>query len=64
MWYFEVWNEPNLPSFFRNGTQTQCFDLYKLTVETSQQKPATLTSRGRNHWKMGLSSIPSVVSQL
>jgi xylan 1,4-beta-xylosidase len=34
MWYFEVWNEPNLPSFFRNGTQTQYFDLYKLTVET------------------------------
>src|SRR5258705_7246243 len=33
-WYFEVWNEPNLPSFFRNGTQAQYFELYKLTAET------------------------------
>jgi xylan 1,4-beta-xylosidase len=32
--YFEVWNEPNLPSFFRNGTQAQYFELYKLTAET------------------------------
>jgi xylan 1,4-beta-xylosidase len=27
-WYFEVWNEPNLPSFFRNVTQAQYFELY------------------------------------
>jgi beta-xylosidase len=27
-WYFEVWNESNLPSFFRNGTQAQYFELY------------------------------------
>lgn len=33
-WYFEVWNEPNLPSFFRGGTQAQYFELYKLTAET------------------------------
>jgi len=33
-WYFEVWNEPNLPSFFRNGTQAQYFELYKVTAET------------------------------
>jgi len=30
----EVWNEPNLPSFYRNGTQAQYFELYKLTAET------------------------------
>jgi beta-xylosidase len=27
-WNFEVWNEPNLPSFSRNGTQAQYFELY------------------------------------
>jgi xylan 1,4-beta-xylosidase len=33
-WYFEVWNEPNLGSFYHNGTQAQYFELYKLTAET------------------------------
>jgi xylan 1,4-beta-xylosidase len=33
-WYFEVWNEPNLPSFFHNGTQAQYFELYKQTATT------------------------------
>ena len=32
-WYFEVWNEPNLPSFFRDGTQQQYFELYKVTAQ-------------------------------
>ena len=32
-WYFEVWNEPNLHSFF-SGTQQQYFDLYKETALT------------------------------
>ncbi len=31
-WYFEVWNEPNLPSFWA-GTQVQYFELYRHTVE-------------------------------
>ena len=31
-WYFEVWNEPNLGSFFR-GTQEEYFKLYKVTVD-------------------------------
>lgn len=31
-WYFEVWNEPNIPVFFM-GTQKQYFHLYELTVE-------------------------------
>lgn len=33
-WYFEVWNEPNLGSFFRGGTQQQYFELYKVTAQT------------------------------
>lgn len=31
-WFFEVWNEPNLP-FFWAGTQEQYFELYKHTAE-------------------------------
>lgn len=31
-WYFEVWNEPNLGSFFR-GTQEEYFKLYKVSVD-------------------------------
>ena len=34
-WYFEVWNEPNLyESFFRGGSQTEYFELYKITALT------------------------------
>jgi xylan 1,4-beta-xylosidase len=32
-WYFEVWNEPNLHSFF-SGTQAQYFELYKVSALT------------------------------
>ena len=31
-WYFEVWNEPNLQSWFWTGTQEEYFALYKATV--------------------------------
>lgn len=31
-WYFEVWNEPNLGSFWR-GTQQQYFKLYEVSVD-------------------------------
>lgn len=31
-WYFEVWNEPNLPAFWA-GTQDDYFRLYRHTVE-------------------------------
>jgi xylan 1,4-beta-xylosidase len=31
-WYFEVWNEPNLGSFFR-GTQEEYFKLYEVSVD-------------------------------
>ena len=32
-WYFEVWNEPNLHFFFQ-GTKSQYFELYKVSVKT------------------------------
>jgi xylan 1,4-beta-xylosidase len=32
-WYFEVWNEPDLPGFW-SGTEQQYLDLYKNTAET------------------------------
>lgn len=31
-WYFEVWNEPNLSSFFR-GTQEEYFKLYEVSAD-------------------------------
>ncbi|MDF1548656.1 MAG: glycoside hydrolase [Bacteroidales bacterium] len=31
-WYFEVWNEPNLPGFW-NGTKEEYFKMYKITAE-------------------------------
>ena len=31
-WYFEVWNEPNLSSFFR-GTQEDYFNVYRISVD-------------------------------
>jgi xylan 1,4-beta-xylosidase len=36
-WYFEVWNEPNLDGFFKNGTQEQYFELYKISAMTIKQ---------------------------
>ncbi len=36
LWYFEVWNEPNLRPFFY-GTKSEYFELYKTTVEAIKQ---------------------------
>jgi xylan 1,4-beta-xylosidase len=33
-WFFEVWNEPNLPGFFEGGDQKAYFELYDLTAKT------------------------------
>jgi xylan 1,4-beta-xylosidase len=33
-WYFEVWNEPNLDSFFYGGSKWQYFELYRTTALT------------------------------
>lgn len=35
-WYFEVWNEPDLPSFFK-GTMEDYYRLYKATVEAVRE---------------------------
>lgn len=33
-WFFEVWNEPNLPGFWEGGDQKAYFELYDLTANT------------------------------
>jgi xylan 1,4-beta-xylosidase len=33
-WYFEVWNEPNLPFFWDGGNQKAYFEFYDLTSRT------------------------------
>jgi xylan 1,4-beta-xylosidase len=33
-WYFEVWNEPNLCPAFWDGTRSQYFEMYRVTVQT------------------------------
>ena len=32
-WYFEVWNEPDLPYAFWNGTRDEYFHFYRVTAE-------------------------------
>jgi xylan 1,4-beta-xylosidase len=44
-WYFEVWNEPNLRSFWA-GTQEQYFELYRQTVEAIKGVDAGLRVGG------------------
>lgn len=44
-WYFEVWNEPNLP-FFWSGSQAQYFDLYKATAVAAKSVDSTLKVGG------------------
>jgi xylan 1,4-beta-xylosidase len=45
-WYFEVWNEPNLDGFFKNGTQQQYFELYKITALTIKKVDTQLRIGG------------------
>jgi xylan 1,4-beta-xylosidase len=44
-WYFEVWNEPNLPAFW-TGTQEQYFALYATTVKAIKGVDARLRVGG------------------
>jgi xylan 1,4-beta-xylosidase len=52
-WFFEVWNEPNLESFW-TGTQRDYFKLYRYAVEAIKQVDATLRVGGpataRSEW--------------
>lgn len=36
-WFFEVWNEPDLPGAFWNGTRDEYFRLYELTARTLKE---------------------------
>ncbi|HEY7153151.1 MAG TPA: glycosyl hydrolase [Gemmataceae bacterium] len=44
-WYFEVWNEPNLPAFWA-GTQAQYFELYRHTVRAIKDVDASFRVGG------------------
>jgi xylan 1,4-beta-xylosidase len=44
-WYFEVWNEPNLPAFWA-GTREQYFELYRHTAEAIKGVDAELRVGG------------------
>jgi xylan 1,4-beta-xylosidase len=52
-WYFEVWNEPNLPAFW-TGTQEQYFALYDVTARAIKGVDARLRVGGpataKNEW--------------
>ncbi len=52
-WFFEVWNEPNLPAFWK-GTQSDYFKLYRHTVEAIKSVDPALKVGGpataRNEW--------------
>jgi xylan 1,4-beta-xylosidase len=52
-WYFEVWNEPNLKSFW-SGTQAQYFELYRHTVTAIKEVDDRLRvggpSTAKNEW--------------
>jgi xylan 1,4-beta-xylosidase len=44
-WFFEVWNEPNLPAFW-TGTQDEYFKLYRHTVQAFKSVNASLCVGG------------------
>ena len=52
-WYFEVWNEPNLDSFWA-GTRDQYFELYRQTARTIKRVDSALRVGGpattRGEW--------------
>lgn len=44
-WYYEIWNEPNLKPFW-DGTRSQYFELYKVSVQAIKSVDATLCVGG------------------
>ncbi len=52
-WFFEVWNEPNLPAFWK-GSQADYFTLYRHTVEAIKSVDPALKVGGpataKNEW--------------
>lgn len=45
-WYFEVWNEPNLNPGFWDGTKSQYFELYKMSVKAVKAVDGRLKTGG------------------
>jgi xylan 1,4-beta-xylosidase len=45
-WYFEVWNEPDIPVAFWNGTQEEYFKLYEATVRAIKEVDPSLKVGG------------------
>lgn len=44
-WYYEIWNEPDLYAFW-NGTKSQYFELYKVSVRAIKEVDASLLVGG------------------
>ena len=53
-WYFEVWNEPDLPGAFWNGSRDEYFRLYETTVraikEVDSQIPVGGPATSNSKW--------------
>ena len=55
-WLFEVWNEPNLPQFWKNADQDAYFRLYEttvlamLTVDSELKVGGPAICGGSDHW--------------
>ncbi|MBR2822568.1 MAG: hypothetical protein IKE24_02645 [Clostridia bacterium] len=45
-WYFEVWNEPDLPMAFWNGTRDEYFALYEATAQAIKAVDAAIPVGG------------------
>lgn len=45
-WYFEVWNEPDLPRAFWNGTRDEYFKLYETTARAVKEADAQIPVGG------------------
>lgn len=45
-WYFEVWNEPDLPGAFWNGTRDEYFRLYEITAKAIKAVDAAIPVGG------------------
>jgi xylan 1,4-beta-xylosidase len=61
-WYFEVWNEPNLPFFFK-GSQEDYFKLYAATAKALKKTDELLTVGGpatsENAWLLEIQDFCS-----
>lgn len=61
-WFFEVWNEPNLPGFWEGGDQKAYFALYDDTARTLKQVDPLLRVGGPA--TAGASWIPEFLSHI